>query len=38
MKPLFTQDEFNNAKGSEKLPCQCYYCGKTFYSIKKTIK
>jgi hypothetical protein len=38
MKPLFTQQEFEIAKGKEKLPCQCYECNKKFYAQKSNIK
>lgn len=38
MIPLFTEEEFNKAKSTDKLPLQCKHCGKTFYSYKKTIK
>ena len=30
MKPLYTKEQFDSAKSSELLPCECYYCGKTF--------
>lgn len=38
MKPLFTQDEFNNAKSTDKLPCECYHCGGIGYHQKNNIK
>jgi len=38
MKPLFTEEEFNNAKSEDKLPCECYYCKKQFFPYKKAIK
>ena len=38
MKTLYTQEEFNNAKGIDLLPLECEYCGKTFYQPKKSIK
>lgn len=38
MKKLYTKDEFNNAKSSDKLPLQCCNCDKTFYKRKKDIK
>ena len=38
MKPLYTQEQFDNAKSIEKLPCECYHCKKTFYKEKKDIK
>lgn len=37
MKPLFTQEEFNSAKNNDKLPCECYICGSTFFVVKRTI-
>lgn len=37
MKPLYTKQEFDNAKSGDKLPCECYECGKTFYKQKRTI-
>lgn len=30
MKPLYTKEQFDLAKSAELLPCECYYCGKTF--------
>jgi hypothetical protein len=38
MKPLYTETEFKAAKSTDKLPCECYYCGETFSTIKKSIK
>ena len=38
MIKLFTEKEFENAKGVDKLPLKCEYCGKTFYEYKKMIK
>lgn len=38
MKPLYTEQEYNNAKGIDFLPLECEYCGKTFYQAKKAIK
>jgi queuine/archaeosine tRNA-ribosyltransferase len=38
MKPLFTEEEYKKSKSDDKLPCQCEYCGKTFYCRKKYIK
>lgn len=35
MKKLFTETEYQNAKANDKLPLQCYSCGKTFYAQKK---
>jgi len=37
MKPLFTQIEYNSTKSTDKLPCQCYNCNNTFYSMKVNI-
>ena len=37
MKPLYTNEEFNDAKSMDKLPCECYQCNKTFYKLKKEI-
>lgn len=37
MKPLFTEEEFQNTKSTDKLACQCYYCGNKFYRVKKDI-
>lgn len=37
MKPLFTNDEFNKAKASEKLPCECYVCQTSFLKDKRQI-
>ena len=37
MKKLFTETEYKNAKANDKLPLQCYSCGKTFYAQKKEI-
>ena len=38
MKPLYTQEEFETTKGINKLPCECYQCGDTFYRQRKEIK
>lgn len=38
MIPLYTQDQFNNSKSKDKLPCQCYFCKNTFYTRKNLIK
>jgi len=38
MKPLYTQEQFNNAKSRDKLPCECYICKNTFYKIKYDIQ
>jgi len=37
MKPLYTQEEFENTKSCEQLPLQCYQCDNTFYKDKKEI-
>ena len=37
MIPLYTQEEFDLAKVSKKLPCKCYECKKTFYKTKRVI-
>lgn len=37
MKPLYTQEQFKSSKSNEKLPCECYQCGETFYKQKKEI-
>lgn len=37
MKPLYTQEQFNNAKSVDKLPCECYTCKNTFYKDKRTL-
>ena len=38
MKPLFTQNEFDNSKSTDKLPCECYHCKNVFYREKKDLK
>jgi len=38
MKPLFTKEELNSSKSSDLLPCECYYCNKTFYLAKHQIQ
>lgn len=38
MKPLYTKNEYNNAKSSDKLYCECYHCKNPFLLDKKTIK
>lgn len=35
MIPLYTQEEFDNAKVVDLLPCKCLNCGKTFYRKKQ---
>lgn len=38
MKPLYTPDEFKNAKSRDKLPFECEYCRSTFYNAKNEIQ
>ena len=38
MIPLYTQEQFDNAKSTDKLPCQCYQCQNTFYLAKHAIR
>jgi len=38
MKPLYTQEEYNNAKSGDKLSCECYSCGNTFNTRKNDIR
>lgn len=38
MKPLFSEEEFREAKTKDKLPCECEQCGETFYKIKHDIQ
>jgi hypothetical protein len=37
MKPLFTKEQFTNAKLKDKLPLECYECKCTFFSTKQAI-
>lgn len=37
MKPLYTQDEFENAKSKNLLSCECYYCNNLFSVPKSRI-
>jgi len=37
MKPLYTQEQFDNAKTKDKLPCECSICFQAFYKSKKQI-
>lgn len=37
MKPIYSTEEFENAKAMEKLPCQCYTCGNIFQKEKREI-
>ncbi len=38
MKPLYSQNEFDIAKSSDKLKCECYTCEKAFYLTKHQIQ
>jgi hypothetical protein len=38
MKSLYTQEEFDLAKTTDLLPCECKTCNKTFYLDKRKIK
>lgn len=38
MKPLYTKEQFDTAKSSELLPCECHQCGKTFGQSKAYIQ
>jgi len=38
MKPLYSEDDFNNAKTNDMLPCICYCCGNTFFKTKHVIQ
>ena len=37
MKPLFTEEEIEKAKLTDKLPCECYHCKNTFYRKKNEL-
>lgn len=37
MKALYTQQEFFNAKVTDKLPLECYVCHCTFFKLKRVI-
>lgn len=37
MKPLYTQEEFDNSKTQDRLPLECYHCGNSFDYRKKDI-
>ena len=37
MIPLFSKSEFESAKSTDKLLCQCYYCKNSFLKVKKDI-
>ncbi len=38
MTPLYTQEQFDIAKSTDKLPMKCEYCSNTFTRAKKDIK
>lgn len=38
MIPLYTQEQFDNAKSKDLLPCKCYNCNQIFNKTKKYIK
>ena len=38
MKPLYTEQQFNNTKSRDTLPCKCYNCDSTFKITKKRIQ
>lgn len=38
MKPLHTEQEFNEAKREDKLACECYHCKNSFYITKHDIQ
>jgi len=38
MIPLYSNDEFNSAKTTDKLPVKCIICDKTFYKLKRVIQ
>lgn len=38
MKPLFTEEEYNNASDKDLLPLECLICSKIFYKSKVTIR
>jgi hypothetical protein len=38
MKPQYTQKEFDLAKSTDRLPCQCSECNTIFYKEKRVIK
>ena len=37
MKPLYTQEQFDSAKSTDKLPCECYQCGGMFYAQRNNL-
>ena len=38
MKPLYSQNEYCQARGKDLLPFECYWCGKQFFRTKTKIK
>lgn len=38
MKIRYTNEQFNNSKSKDLLPCECYQCNQIFYSTKHTIQ
>jgi hypothetical protein len=38
MKPLYTQEDFNNSNSKDKLLCECYFCKNPFYITKHEIQ
>jgi len=37
MKPLFSTEEYNSSKSTDKLPCECYICKNKFFREKKEL-
>lgn len=37
MIPLYTNEEYNSSKSTDKLSCKCYLCGNSFLKMKKEI-
>lgn len=38
MKPLYTEEEYNSARGKDLMPLECENCGKTYYRRQARIK
>jgi len=38
MRPLYKEEDLENAKSIDKLPCECYNCNCVFYTTKEIIK
>lgn len=38
MKPLYSQQDYDSARGTDKLPLECYFCKISFLMEKKLIK